>query len=367
LRVLMISKACVVGTYRRKLEEIARFPDIELAVVIPPAWREAGRTIRAGCDHSSGYELIVEPAMFTGYHHLHFYPGFDRHVRRLRPDVLHIDEEPYSLVTFLALRLGRSVGARSLFFSWQNLCRRYPPPFNLMESYVVRHADFAICGSQAAVEVWRRKGYRGPAAVIPQFGVEVVEMRRNAWELQRDGFTMGYAGRLVWEKGVHLLIEAVAGLDGDWRLRLLGAGPMRSHLQAQANRLGIADRVHSEAAIPAEQVPAWMRQLDVLVLPSISRPNWKEQFGRVLVEAMACGVPVIGSTCGEIPNVVGNAGLLFPEGDVTGLRDCLAQLRDDAGLRGRLAEAGQTRVVERFTQQRVAAETVDVYRRMMSG
>jgi glycosyltransferase involved in cell wall biosynthesis len=110
-----------------------------------------------------------------------------------------------------------------------------------------------------------------------------------------------------------------------------------------------------------------MRQLDVLVLPSISRPNWKEQFGRVLVEAMACGVPVVGSTCGEIPNVVGDAGLLFPEGDVAGLRDCLARLQADAELGARLAEAGRARVAERFTQQRIAAETVAVYRQTMAG
>jgi glycosyltransferase involved in cell wall biosynthesis len=368
MRVLMISKACVVGAYRRKLEEIAGFPDVELAVVVPPAWREAGHTIRAGHEHTAGYELIVEPAMFIGYHHLHFYPGLAHHVRRLRPDVLHIDEEPYSLVTFLALRLGQSIGARCLFFSWQNLCRRYPPPVSWTEHYVLRHADFAICGNQAAVEVWRRKGYAGPVAVIPQFGVNLDrEGIRESGNQGIRGFTAGYAGRLVWEKGVHLLLQATAGLEGDWRLRLLGAGPLRSCLEAQAARLGITDRVRFEPAIPAEQVPAWMHQLDVLVLPSISRPNWKEQFGRVLVEAMACGVPVVGSTCGEIPNVVGDAGLLFPEGDVAGLRDCLARLQADAELGARLAEAGRARVAERFTQQRIAAETVAVYRQTMAG
>ena len=96
--------------------------------------------------------------------------------------------------------------------------------------------------------------------------------------------------------------------------------------------------------------------------PSRSRPNWVEQFGRVLVEAMACGVAVVGSDCGEIPHVIGEAGLIFAEGDVEALRGHLARLQSDAALRAELARRGRQRVLERFTQARVAEETVALYR-----
>jgi len=100
-------------------------------------------------------------------------------------------------------------------------------------------------------------------------------------------------------------------------------------------------------------------------LPSLTRPNWKEQFGRVLIEAMACGVPVIGSDSGEIPNVIGDAGLIFPEGDIVALRDSIARMLADPERRARYAEAGRQRVLAEFTQAQIAAATVRVYREIL--
>ena len=119
--------------------------------------------------------------------------------------------------------------------------------------------------------------------------------------------------------------------------------------------------------IPSGDMPHHLNGLDVLVLPSVSRPNWKEQFGRVLVEAMACGTPVVGSRSGEIPNVIGDAGLLFPEGDVAGLARQLARLQGNADLRQEMAERGRQRVLECFTQARIAAETYRVYEDLLQG
>jgi glycosyltransferase involved in cell wall biosynthesis len=99
----------------------------------------------------------------------------------------------------------------------------------------------------------------------------------------------------------------------------------------------------------------------MLVLPSLSRPNWVEQFGRVLIEAMACGVPVVGSASGEIPWVIGDAGVLFPEGDIEALAQALQELIDDEGRRAQLAEKGRARVLGQFTQAQVAEATARVY------
>jgi glycosyltransferase involved in cell wall biosynthesis len=117
--------------------------------------------------------------------------------------------------------------------------------------------------------------------------------------------------------------------------------------------------------MPSTQTVDYYRSLDVLVLPSRSRSNWKEQFGRVLVDAMACGVPVVGSTCGEIPNVIGDAGLIFPEGDAALLRDHLRALQNDPSLRRDLAQRGRQRVLDRFTQGQIARQTYEVYQNVM--
>jgi glycosyltransferase involved in cell wall biosynthesis len=366
MRVLMISRPCLVGAYQRKLEEIAHFADVELMVVVPSSWREGDRVVRLERTYTAGYELVSEPVVFNGSFHLHFYPCLARRLRAFSPDIVHVDEEPYNLATFHVMRLARRAGARTVWFSWQNLNRRYPPPFRYFERYNLRRADYAIVGSEGAAGVWQEKGYDGPMAVIPQFGVDPdIFAPRTRERSADDGFVVGYAGRLVPEKGCDLLLEAVAGLNGAWRLVMLGAGSELERLKALVHRLEVADRVSFGDWLPALQLPAFYRTLDAFVLPSRSRYNWVEQFGRVLIEAMACGVPVVGSDCGEIPQVIGDAGLIFPENDVVGLRDCLARLERDSSLRADLARRGRERVLDKFTQTRIAAQTVEVYRELI--
>jgi glycosyltransferase involved in cell wall biosynthesis len=375
LRVLMISKACIVGAYQKKLEEIARFPNVELTVVVPPYWRDERGVTRLEREHTQGYELVVERMALNGYFHLHFYPSLAKHFRGIKPHIVHIDEEPYNVATWQAMRLAKMQGAKAVFFTWQNIHRRYPPPFSIIESYNLRNADYAIAGNSEAVRVLKAKGYRGPARVIPQFGVDpdafkvqksqIANRKPVLSYVEGSQIAIGYVGRLVEEKGVHILLRAVADLSGEWRLRILGSGPQRTHLERLAEELGIAGRMRFEDPIPSTQMPGYYSQLDALVLPSLTRPNWKEQFGRVLIEAMACGVPVVGSDSGEIPSVIGEAGLVFPEGDVQALRAKLSQLVADPALRDELARRGRDRVLTHYTQAQVAAKTYQVYSELL--
>ena len=365
IRVVMISKACVVGAYQRKLEEIAAHPGIELTVIVPPYWQDARGKLTLERAHTDGYTLTVEKMRFNGNFHLHHYPALKARIAESRPDIIHIDEEPYNLAAFQALRLAQRNNARSLFFSWHNIERRYPPPFNWLERYVLNHVDYALVGSEEAAQVWQAKGYEGPLTVLPQFGVDPAIFAPVEKRASRTHFTIGYAGRLVPEKGLNTLIKAAALLPGKWVLRLLGAGPQRGELYDMAGLYNIGGALSIEEPIPSTQMPGWYRQLDALVLPSRTRPNWKEQFGRVLIEAMACGVPVVGSDSGAIPGVIGPTGLIFPEGDEEMLAAHLTRLMTDDTLHRALAEAGRQRVLNHFTQAQVASRTVDVYRSVM--
>jgi glycosyltransferase involved in cell wall biosynthesis len=364
MRVLMISKACVTGIYQRKLEEIARL-GVALAVVVPPGWRDGGGWLPLEQAHTAGYRMLVTPMAFNGSFHLHCYPHLQRFVDEIRPEIVHIDEEPYNLATCHALHLARRAGARSLFFTWQNLYRRYPPPFNWVERYAYKQTAYAIAGNRDALRVLRAKGYAGPARVIPQFGVDpALYVCASAPEGER--FAIGYIGRLVSEKGIADLLQAASRLSGDWVVRLLGSGPDRERLEHLARSLGVAERVLFDGHLPSSQVPAYLSRLHALVLPSRTRPNWQEQFGRVLIEAMVSGVPVVGSDSGEIPNVIGDAGLVFPEGDLEALRMHLHNLEGDTNLWAELSRRGRERVLARYTQAQIAAETVSVYQEVMS-
>ena len=366
MHVVMISKALVIGAYHSKLKQLAALPDMNLTAIVPPSWRDERGRLELERTASDGYQLIVSPLRFNGNFHLHYYPQLHPLLKRLKPDLVHIDEEPYNLATFLAQRSANALGARTVFFSWQNLRRRYPPPFCWFESYILRRAAAGIVGNHDAVRVWRAKGYSGPLAVIPQVGVEPEVFKPlDSAEATVDRFRVGYAGRFVEEKGVDLLLAALAALGGTWQADLVGSGPERARLGELARRLQIADRVHFRSWLPSAQTVDYYRALDVLVLPSRSRSNWKEQFGRVLVDAMACGVPVIGSTCGEIPNVIGGAGLIFTEGDATALGDRLRDLQHDRALRRELGQRGRQRVLAHFTQEQIARQTYEVYQNVL--
>ncbi|MBI5878799.1 MAG: glycosyltransferase family 4 protein [Chloroflexi bacterium] len=367
MNVVMLSKACVVGAYQRKLEEIAAL-GVNLTVVVPPYWQTGKSRQMLERKYERGYRLVVSPMRFNGHFHIHYYPAFARIVAEAKPDIVHIDEEPWDFVTFHAVRAARAAGARPLFFTWQNLQRSYPPPFSWMQSSVFAQCPTAIAGNADAVGVLRAKGYTGAAHVIPQFGVDTTLFQPAATPKSPGGpFVIGYAGRLVPEKGVDALFHAAAGLDGNWQVRLLGDGPERPSLLALAQSLGMAARVEFLGRVPSTQTAAHYTQMDALVLPSRRMPNWSEQFGRVLVEAMACGVPVVGSNCGEIPNVIGDAGLTFPQDDISALRAHLARLMGNSALHADLRARGRARVMERFTMQRIARQTVDVYRTMRDG
>jgi glycosyltransferase involved in cell wall biosynthesis len=369
MRVVILSKALIAGAYQRKLEEIARL-GVDLTALVPPSWREPRVGVqRLERRFTAGYRLEALPIVLNGQHHLHFYPALGRALRRLRPDVLHIDEESFNLATFLALRAGLAVGARCCFYNWANIDRRYPPPFSLFERYSLRHAAHAIAGNQEAAAIIRRHGYRGPVSVIPQFGVDpdmfALRASPQPSALSPQPFTVGYLGRLVPEKGVLDLVAALPGLPEHIRLRLIGDGVLRPQIVARAAALGVSARVELRPAVGSTEVPAALAGLDLLVLPSRTTASWKEQFGRVLIEAMSCGVPVLGSSSGEIPHVIGEVGLIFPEGDMSALRQAITRVAADEALRDDLARQGRARILAEFTQSAIARRHVEVYAAMI--
>jgi glycosyltransferase involved in cell wall biosynthesis len=364
LKVLLVSKILVVSTYRRKLEAIAAQPEVDqLVAVTGSEWREPDgrRVMFEPSPPTSAYDLRVEPMWFNGSYHLFLWPRLGRVLREVRPDVVHVDEEPYNLATAHATWLARRFGAQSLFFTWQNLLRKYPPPFSLFEKSVFARSAFGIAGSREALDVVRAKGYCGPGAVIPQFGVDP-DLFSPADSAPEGPPVIGFISRLVEEKGVLVLLDALSGLAGDWRLHVIGSGPLERTAQQRAEALGLSGRIEWERSVVSTEIPDRLRAFTVLVQPSLTRSHWKEQFGRAVMEAMACGVPVIGSDSAEIPNVVGGAGLVVPEGDSAALRGALRRILEDAELRRDLGSRGRRRVLDCYTHARIAEQTVAAYR-----
>lgn len=377
MRILVITRTMAeFANIQGKFREISKL-GVELTVVSPARWAGSDREFRGV--EPDGFELIVHECRFSGTtsvrlgNHLHFYPGISRVIRSRKWDLVHIDEEPFNFATYLAMRACLRQGVPAVFTTWQNLMKSYPPPFNFFERYVLANAAGGMAGNSEGLAVLRRRGFSKPAAHIPHLGVDAAWFRRrDASGLRRklglDGvFAVGFVGRFSPEKGLDTLIKALALLPGDCVLVLLGTGGERPRLQAMAQRLGASGRIRWVPWVNSAEVADYMSALDVLTLPSRTRWNIKEQFGRVLVEAMASEICVVGSDSGEIPRVIGDAGLVFHEGDERELAGHLRRLMQDTALRELLASRGRERALNHFTYAQIASQAVEFYRRVCSG
>lgn len=288
------------------------------------------------------------------------------------PDLIQVDEEPSSLALLQALLMARRLRCRTVFFTWENITFAHSPLSRLLVQVAIRLADGVMAGNSEALCLLRRTGFQRLAAVIPQIGIdeEVFQPQlerqtslRRALGLTR--FTVGYFGRLVSEKGLLILLQALTDWQADWQWLIVGRGPLSAQLADQAQANGVSERIRRIDTVPHQEVARYLNALDALVLPSLSTPRWKEQFGHILIEAMACGVPVIGSDSGAIPEVIGDAGLIFPEGNVGALRERLEALQQDRNLNAKLRQQGRERVLERFTNRHIARQTAEFWQEVI--
>lgn len=359
MKVFVVSHSSVVDRFRRKWTELARRPGIELTVLVPSAWPEGGQPVRPVADAATPYRIIRTRPVFRGVHALHFYPLLPYYLARYRPDLLHIEEEPWNVVTVQAAVLGTLLGARVVFFTWENVRRSYPFPLGVFLRMVLRLSDGAIAGSETARELLRLRGFDKSTHVLPQYGVDAPS--RCPATSTHGRFVVGFAGRLVPQKGLDSLLDALVGLPPSIHLLVVGDGPHRAALVERARRLGLERRLEMAGAVSHAEIAPYLSRMSVLVLPSLTTARWKEQFGRVLIEAMALGVPVVGSDSGEIPWVIGDAGLVFPEGNSTILRERLRTLFHDEALSRELAARGRARVASYFTNDVLAEQTHAIY------
>jgi len=375
LRVLLISHTCQSRSEGQpKACRLAQMPDIHLKVITPDRWLHYGKW-RQPDMAGGGYGLDLEvakvrwpwagPAQF----YMHWYPQLKTILCNFRPDVIDLWEEPWGLVSVHACRLRNRFlpGAKIVSETEQNIDKVLPFPFERFRSYTLRNADYAIGRSAEAVQILRAKGYRGPAEVVPNaVDAELFRpMDREACRLHLglSRFVAGYVGRLVEEKGLHDLVEAIRLCRAPVRLVLVGTGPLQAALERQACDADLKDRVVFLGGRPPDELPRIMNAFDVLVLPSRTTPRWKEQFGRVIIEAHACGVPVIGSNSGAIPDVIGEAGRVVPERDPAALAAALTELASWPEVVRELGLAGRRQVERQYTWQKVADRMAAIYRK----
>lgn len=387
MKVLVASHSYIVELNCEKLRTLARMGH-DVTVVVPKRWNPGGvqNRIVEPKPRQDGSFRVVPIANLSQNNQglLSFGWGIVELLRTFQPDIIQVEQGSKSLGYAELITLNKLLGgrAKTLFFTWWNLPYDLKFPLSLLEGYNLRHTDGLVVGNQDGADILKKRGYHGPVRVMPQLGVDEVlfcpqpqpQLRQQLSVADQD-FVVGFVGRFVPEKGLVTLFKALETLINlPWTLVLLGRGPLKDELQTQAQTLGIAERIRWIESVPHDAVPDYINLMDTLVLPSettyafktLTSVGWKEQFGHVLIEAMACQVPVIGSDSGEIPHVIADSGLVFPEGDYEALADRLSQLIQQPEQQQALAQKGYKRAMEYYTNKALATELLAFYQELMA-
>jgi glycosyltransferase involved in cell wall biosynthesis len=378
LKLLSISHSCVVGEYQTRMEEVANYSDVDLTLLVPKYWFQFNKKVNLEKNGDFRYRILSVQPIIWGWkknslqNATHTYLGIRKILKSLEPDIIELWEEPFSVVTAHTIFWTKRIvpKAKIIFFSAQNVFKRHPLPFWAFEKYTYEKAHFAFLMNKEVIGVVRRKGYEKEFAVLP-LGVDTDMFRKKEVSslkkrLGIENFVVGFVGKLTKQKGIVGLIEAVSRISEKVQLLIIGKGDMRGEVENLVASLGLGESTVIIDAVRHGEVPDYLNCMDLLVLPSITLPHLKEQFGRVIIEGMACQVPVIGSDSGEIPVTIGKAGLIFKEGDVRDLKEKIEALIKNPNLRDMLAKNGRKRVLDKFSWKVIAKKQHQVYTELMS-
>ncbi|MFA9558191.1 glycosyltransferase [Evansella sp. AB-rgal1] len=341
MHLVVVSHACVTDVNQQVYCEIEQLGH-RVDIIVPKNFIAPGLTtepikVRRWPDFKG--RIIEVPIVLNNSIPLHFYKkSLKKIISELNPDAIYVAEEPYSLSCFQVIRnsvpLKKAIG----FYSAQNINKNYPFPIKKMENYVYDRSALAISISADVTNVLRTKGYKHSICEIPlgvdeqhfQISCEQKMEARKELSIPNEAFVVGFAGRIVEEKGVDVLCHAMKTCNEnnvEMYLLIVGRGPLLKDIKILVTELELTDSVRFVDNASHTDMPKWFNCMDVHVLPSKTKSNWREQFGRVLIEAASCGVPSIGSTCGEIPKVLKTLSmdLVFEEGNVEELTRCLQE------------------------------------------
>lgn len=383
MKILVASHTYIVDLNCEKLRSLTHVrPDIEVTAVVPKVWNPGGvqsKKIETQPKQEGRFRIApISNFSQNNQSLLSFGADIISLLREFKPDIIHMEQGAKSLGYAQLITLNRmlKLKAKNVFFTWWNLPYNVKFPLSTLEHYNLKHTHGLIVGNQDGADILKDHGYSGPTCVMPQLGVDERLFRPQPQTelaeqhgIQKDEFVVGFVGRFVEEKGLLTLMSALEKVSGNWKLLLLGRGPLKATLQQRVEDLGFADRVVWIESVPHADVPRYINLMDTLVLPSettyafktLSAAGWKEQFGHVLIEAMACKVPVIGSDSGEIPYVIKSDGLVFPEGDAAALAEKITSLIEDPQLQQDLADKGYQRAMNEYTNKALAEEQIAFY------
>ncbi|MFH1895940.1 MAG: glycosyltransferase [bacterium] len=339
----------------------------KVGLVVPKKWEAMGRKLQITNDElrMTNFKTFRLGTFLSGNGGKYFYNPFSLFLvfLKFKPEILYVEEEPWTPSAFELLFLAKLFRVkRKVIFSWENLDLPLAGWQRFVKKFVLTGVDLVVCGNSEAKKLienylgWKSWRHRKTCVFVnAQFGVDTKRFVSSSviTHPSPDKFVIGFVGRFVSAKGIDTLIEALSLLPKDCRLLLVSTTKLPDRFLDLAKRHKVLNRIQVVESKPHQELPQYLNQMDVFVLPSKTTPSWKEQFGRVLIEAMACGLPVIGSSSGAIPEVVGSAGLTFEENNPSDLAKKIKKLKDLPKLCQELSQKALKKATTFYTHKAV--------------
>lgn len=273
---------------------------------------------------------------------------------RLNPDAIWVQEEPTDYYLFQILR--------KYFFRRKPtivtaVCENIFPPGSFWKRQAKKilwsRLDGLMATAKASIDGIQKAGMPKSVKTTMLVGgafapPEPLQPMALPFERASGDFVVGFAGRICDEKGWKVLLNAIAKLPVNIKCMLAGDGPQRDELGNWLQRPELKGRAYYVGLLPKDKLWSFYKAVDCLAVPSLTFSQWKEQFGGVIADGMALGLPVVGSDSGSIPEVIGSTGLIVPENNADALAEAIGKLRKDAVLRARLGELGKQRFYAEF-------------------
>ena len=363
MRAVVVSRVYADPATRGKLKALAGL-GVSVAAAVPDRWSPLGLGAEQQTSFGDDGGVRTVPIPIRGSTAPGGDPAWTRSpLRRLfsefRPELVQIEEEPWSNAAGTAAALARRLHVPYTVLTRESLPGSHGAMGRFRRSRVLRGARGVVAVNELAAKLVGRHYPSLPLRVISQVGVSLPLQTSRP---ERTGLTIGFFGRLLPEKGLDLVFRGCVKLIGRWSIIVVGTGPAQEELEGLAERLGIAGRVTWLGALPRRRVDEVWPLLDCVVLPSRTAPHWVEVMPRAAIEAMAGGIPVVATTAGALPEIVGQAGIVVPEEDVDAIAGALQRLHDDPGERERLAAEGRRRVMSEYTEAAIAEKTLRFWR-----
>ena len=382
MKILYIWHGAVEKAYRKIFAAMTK-QGHEIHLITAHRWTEASRDQRCTTHEENGYKIYPLRVAFRNHIRSFFFLSIGKMIhllKTLRPEVVYIKEEPYSLACFQTVSLIRLFSPQSkvIVESDENMNTHHPWLYRQTERFVFQHIHGIASVPTAGIDLYKQKGFCGKQWKTSYFvdteifhQVDKEKAERVFPEINHPALRIGYVGRITAEKGLDTALAALQHLlDQGNEAHLYILGKMAEEYASQFSLLlrspSLQSHVHVLSPRPVEDLVFFYNAIDVLVLPSRSTSWWIEQFGRVIVEAMACGTPVIGSSSGEIPYVIGKSDWIFPEGDVDKLLDIFLQFAQGKWKKDNIATEVIERIQKNFSIPAVASQKLSLMQEILS-